>query len=87
MAKVDRVKKIANNKLEITIHQGWKRQIRRMLASCGYQVIDLLRLQEGKLTLGDLLPGKYKVLNKAINFLHFINLLNVIYIYKIIIYP
>ncbi len=64
LAKVDSVKKIADNKLEIVIHQGWKRQIRRMLAVLDYQVIDLLRLQEGKLSLKDLAPGKYKILSK-----------------------
>ncbi len=64
LAKVDSVKKIADNKLELVIHQGWKRQVRRMLAALDYQVLDLLRLQEGKLHLKDLAPGKYKILSK-----------------------
>lgn len=65
LAKVDNIKKLTDNKLEITIHQGWKRQIRRMLAEFGYQVTDLLRIQEGNILLGDLPTGKYKVLTKA----------------------
>lgn len=64
LAKVDNLKKIADNKLELTIHQGWKRQIRRMLAECGYQVTDLLRIKEGSLSIANIAEGKYKVLNK-----------------------
>jgi len=64
LAKVDSVKKINDYKLELTIHQGWKRQIRRMLAGCGYQVTDLLRIKEGVLSLDKIAEGKYKVLSK-----------------------
>ena len=64
-ACADQVKIVSRNKLEIIIHQGWKRQIRRMIQEVGYHVEELTRIQEGKLKLGDLKPGKYKILNKS----------------------
>ena len=64
-ANADQVKLVSRNKLEIVIHQGWKRQIRRMMQELGYHVEELTRIQEGKLKLGDLKPGKYKILNKS----------------------
>ena len=48
--------------LEITIHQGKNRQIRRMCAMEGLRVHRLVRLAEGPLTLGDLPPGKWRYL-------------------------
>lgn len=65
MAQVDAIKILAENILEITIHQGWKRQIRRMLRVLGYRVIDLCRVQEGKIALGDLADGTYKKVELA----------------------
>lgn len=63
LAKADKLKKISSKELEIVIHQGWKRQIRRMFKALGYQVESLTRIKEGKLSLGDLALGKYKKLN------------------------
>ncbi|MBU1203035.1 rRNA pseudouridine synthase [Patescibacteria group bacterium] len=64
LAKVDKLKILSSKKLEIVIHQGWNRQIRRMLAKLGYKVIELSRISEANLKLGNLPIGKYKVLNK-----------------------
>lgn len=64
LARVDKIKIISDNNIEITLHQGWKRQIRRMLSAVGYRVISLVRVQEGKLILGDLLLGQYKKINR-----------------------
>ena len=36
-----------------------------MIQEVGYHVEELTRIQEGKLKLGDLKPGKYKILNKS----------------------
>ena len=63
-ANADQVKLVSRNKLEIVIHQGWKRQIRRMMQELGYHVEELTRIQEGKLKLGDLPVGKYKKISK-----------------------
>ena len=42
---------------EITIHEGRKRQIRRMFEAIGHSVRDLRRVRIGSLELGDLKPG------------------------------
>lgn len=64
-ACADKVKLVSKNTLEIIIHQGWKRQIRRMMQELGYHVTELTRIQEGKLKLNNLKIGKYKILNKS----------------------
>ena len=48
--------------LRITIHEGKNRQIRRMCEKAGLHVCSLRRVQEGKLRLGDLKPGKWRYL-------------------------
>ena len=44
--------------LEITLSEGKNREIRRMLAHLGYEVMRLIRIQFDKYTLGDLKPGE-----------------------------
>lgn len=44
--------------LEITLSEGKNREIRRMLAYLGYEVMRLVRIQFDKYTLGDLKPGE-----------------------------
>lgn len=46
----------------IVIHQGKKRQIRRMCAAVGLTVTRLCRVAEGSIALGDLPPGKWRYL-------------------------
>ncbi len=48
--------------LQVTIHQGKNRQIRRMCAQVGLSVRRLQRIREGNLVLGDLKPGKWRYL-------------------------
>lgn len=54
-----------NALLEITIHEGRNRQIRRMCASAGMQVMRLCRVAEGNLTMEDLPLGKWRYLTDA----------------------
>lgn len=49
--------------LEITIHEGKKRQIRRMCEQVGHPVRQLTRLRFGSLSLGRLKPGEWRELN------------------------
>jgi len=49
----------------ITIHEGRKRQIRRMFARLGYQVLALKRVRIGNLTLGDLKDGAIRELTAS----------------------
>ena len=50
--------------VEIILHEGRKRQIKRMFSVLGYKVVDLRRLQESHLTLGDLKPGQWRFLSQ-----------------------
>ncbi|MFC1810310.1 pseudouridine synthase [Patescibacteria group bacterium] len=50
------------NKLNITLHEGRKRQIKRMFEYLGNKVIYLYRLRIGKLKLGNLKKGTYKII-------------------------
>jgi pseudouridine synthase len=48
--------------LALTIHEGRKRQVRRMLAAVGYPVLELVRTGIGSLELGDVPVGKWRYL-------------------------
>jgi 23S rRNA pseudouridine2605 synthase len=50
--------------LELVIHEGRKRQVRRMCEAVGHPVIELERIAYGPLTLGDLAPGESRVLTE-----------------------
>jgi len=65
-AKIEVIETTAkSSKLKIIIHEGRKRQVRRMCAAIGHKVTYLKRLAYGGLHLGDLPPGKYRRLNKT----------------------
>ncbi len=49
--------------MEITIHEGRKRQIKRMCAAVGHQVVNLTRTGLGFLELGGLDVGEYRLLS------------------------
>ena len=51
--------------LKITIHEGRKRQIKRMISAIGHVVLRLKRIQIGPIVLGDLRPGKYRYLTRS----------------------
>ena len=50
--------------LQITIHEGRNRQVRRMCAIAGMHVTRLTRISEGKLQLKDLPTGKWRYLSQ-----------------------
>ena len=50
--------------LRITIHEGRKRQIKRMCHAIGLKVERLRRIQIGPVHLGDLEPGHYRYLSR-----------------------
>ncbi len=56
------VEKISKEELKITIHEGKNRQVRKMCAAVGLNVIQLKRIKIGNLELGNLRLGKYKLL-------------------------
>jgi 23S rRNA pseudouridine2605 synthase len=55
----------ASTWLEVTLSEGKNRQVRRMCASVGHEVIDLVRVRIGALPLGDLPPGEWRRLTRA----------------------
>ncbi|MCE5195326.1 MAG: rRNA pseudouridine synthase [Nitrospiraceae bacterium] len=62
-AKVKKLRKGQENSwVEITIYEGKKRQIRRMLEKVGHQVIKLKRTRINGLDIGDLKPGAIRYL-------------------------
>ena len=62
-AIVKKVRKVeANSWLEITIREGRKHQVKRMLESVGHPVIKLMRIRMGPLSLGNLESGEFRFL-------------------------
>lgn len=51
-------------KLQVSIHEGRNRQVRRMCAIAGMKVLRLVRVQEGSLHLGDLPSGAWRYLTE-----------------------
>jgi len=51
--------------VEISIHEGKNRQVRKMFAAVGNKVQSLERVAIGDIRLGRLLPGHYRKLTKA----------------------
>jgi len=49
--------------VEITIHEGRFHIIRRLIEALGLKVLRLIRLDFGPINLGDMKPGRHRVLN------------------------
>ncbi len=58
-----RVVAVAPDTLELTIHEGRKRQVKRMCERVGHPVLALTRIRLGPLALGDLAPGSHRRLS------------------------
>ena len=54
-----------NSIVEITIHEGKNRQVRKMCTAIGHEVIRLKRIRIGKMSLGGLKPGEWRYLTDA----------------------
>ena len=65
---VDQIKIIKKDNLmtvcKVITHEGKKRHIRRIFESLGFFVLELKRVRIGRLNLGDIKPGKYKILSQ-----------------------
>jgi 23S rRNA pseudouridine2605 synthase len=53
-----------NAEIEITIHEGRNRQVRKMCEKIGHPVITLKRVSIGRIALGDLPSGKWRYLTE-----------------------
>ncbi len=59
------VRRLTPHQLDITIHEGRNRQVRRMCEAVGRPVRQLARIRFGPLELGDLRPGRARRLTAA----------------------
>lgn len=55
-----RARRVAADTIELTIHEGRKRQVKRMCEQVGYRVKRLERIRFGALELGELRRGAYR---------------------------
>jgi len=60
-----RVRRVSADTIEITIHEGRKRQVKRMCEAVGHPVKRLERTRFGPLELGDLPRGRWRKLTDA----------------------
>jgi 23S rRNA pseudouridine2605 synthase len=63
VSRFDDVSWIQPNRPEfvsITLHEGRKRQIRRVFRALGYRVLDLVRIRVGSINLGSLEEGRFR---------------------------
>jgi 23S rRNA pseudouridine2605 synthase len=51
--------------VRVTLHEGRKRIVRRMLKEVGYPVQELVRTDIGAVALGDQRPGSIRVLTRS----------------------
>ncbi len=71
-SKVKFVKPVCGNRtsLQITVHEGRNRQVRRMLEAVGHKTLLLRRIKLGKLELGELRTGEWRyVTPKELSFI------------------
>jgi 23S rRNA pseudouridine2605 synthase len=60
-----RARRLGHDRVELTIHEGRKRQVKRMLKEVGHPVVSLERVAFGPLRLGDLKRGAHRRLTGA----------------------
>src|SRR4029077_8785769 len=56
------VRRLAGARIELTIHEGRNRQVKRMFEAVGHRVRSLHRTRYGPLTLEGLEPGRWREL-------------------------
>ncbi|HEY4450223.1 MAG TPA: pseudouridine synthase [Solirubrobacteraceae bacterium] len=59
------VRRLDADRIELRIHEGRNRQVRRMCAAVGHPVLELVRTGFGPLSLGDLGVGAHRLLSAA----------------------
>jgi 23S rRNA pseudouridine2605 synthase len=58
-----RARRAGEHTIELTIHEGRNRQVRRMCKAVGHPVVELTRIAFGPLQLGELAPGAHRRLS------------------------
>ncbi|VVM05119.1 Ribosomal large subunit pseudouridine synthase B [Methylacidimicrobium cyclopophantes] len=65
VVSLDSFELLGSRRVRVVVHQGLKRQIRLMFQSIGYEVVRLVRVGYGPLSLGSLGSGRYRLLSGA----------------------
>jgi 23S rRNA pseudouridine2605 synthase len=60
-----RARRVRSDEVELTIHEGRNRQVRRMCEAIGHPVLALERVAFGPLRLGGLAPGAHRKLSEV----------------------
>jgi 23S rRNA pseudouridine2605 synthase len=60
-----RARRVSEHVIELTIHEGRNRQVRRMCKAVGHHVVELTRIGFGPLELGELKPGAHRRLSEG----------------------
>ncbi|HEY4898035.1 MAG TPA: pseudouridine synthase [Solirubrobacteraceae bacterium] len=60
-----RVRQLAGDEIELMIHEGRNRQVRRMCEAIGHPVVSLVRVRFGPLQLGELRAGEHRRLREV----------------------
>jgi 23S rRNA pseudouridine2605 synthase len=60
-----KVRRVSARVIELTIHEGRNRQVRRMAEAIGNEVLELERIRFASLSLGDLAEGKARLLRDS----------------------
>jgi 23S rRNA pseudouridine2605 synthase len=64
LARADSVRQVGPKRIRLTLREGRKREIRRMLDACGHLVRRLRRVRYGPIELGSLEPGEWRALER-----------------------
>jgi 23S rRNA pseudouridine2605 synthase len=64
IAKVDSIEKLGPKEFKLTLHQGWKRQIRRMIEKLDFEVEFLQRIRLADYYIENLEGKLYKIVKK-----------------------
>lgn len=64
-ATFDSIDEVRPNLYRVILHQGWKRQIRRMFGHVHNDVLRLHRIRINRLAIGDLKPGEWREVQRA----------------------
>jgi 23S rRNA pseudouridine2457 synthase len=52
--------------VRLTLIEGKNRQVRHMTAAVGFPTLRLIRVQIGNIPLGDLQPGKWRIVSDKV---------------------
>lgn len=52
--------------VKLTLIEGKNRQVRHMTAAVGFPTLRLIRIQIGNISLGDLRPGEWRIVNERV---------------------